>query len=150
MSGESRSAANQALILSGVAEIALGALTGWPYALLISDPGRARALGIRSGHRLRQWHLDLIALGALSVLAGTAIPDLPRHAAWPLGVGAWTNANAFGLLAFRPDAKDHPVYRAAVSGSFAAVTLGWISVARIVARRTIDAARPRAPRDRGS
>lgn len=36
------------LILSGLAELALGALTGWPYALAVTDPERARRVGIRS------------------------------------------------------------------------------------------------------
>jgi hypothetical protein len=41
---------------------------------VISDPGLVRRLGIRSTPRLRQWHLDLIAHGSLSVLVGTAVP----------------------------------------------------------------------------
>lgn len=89
---------NDAVVLSGLIELAAGALTGWPYALAITDPDRVRKLGIRSTARLRQWHLDLIALGALTVLAGTAVPQLPRRVAWPLAIGAWTNANAFGVL----------------------------------------------------
>lgn len=129
-------AANETLILSGLTELATGALTGWPYALAIGDPGRARRLGIRSVPRLRQWHLDLIALGSVSVLVGTAVPDLPRHVAWPLTVGAWTNANAFGVLAMRPDWKDHPAYRAAVAGSFATVSWGTVALAVTAARRT--------------
>jgi hypothetical protein len=48
------------LVVSGLAELALGALTGWPYALAIADEERAKALGIRSRARMRQWHLDLI------------------------------------------------------------------------------------------
>lgn len=135
MSLPARNPVNEALVLSGVAEIALGALTGWPYALVIADSDRARAFGIRSGARMRQWHLDLIALGGLSVLAGSAVPDLPRRVAWPLGLGAWTNANAFGVLVFRPDARDHPAYRAAVGASFAAVSLGWVGTLAILARR---------------
>ena len=67
---------------------------------------------------MRQWHLDLIALGGLTVLAGTALPELPARVKWPLGVGAWTNAMSFGVLVAAPDAKDHPVYRAGVVGSF--------------------------------
>ena len=68
MSGDT----NQTMLLSGLSELALGALTGWPYALAISDPERAKRLGIRSTPRMRQWHLDLIALGSLTVLASRA------------------------------------------------------------------------------
>ncbi len=126
---------NEVLVLSGATELAVGALTGWPYALAVSDGERVRKLGIRSVPRLRQWHLDLIALGALTMLVGTAVPDLPRRVAWPLAVGAWTNANAFGLLAFNPDADKHRAYQAAVGTSFASVTWGCVSLAVLVARR---------------
>jgi hypothetical protein len=127
---------NDTLIASGLVELALGALTGWPYALAIDDPESARRLGIRSVPRLRQWHLDLIALGSLSVLIGSAIPDLPRRVAWPLAVGAWTNANAFGALALRPELKHHPAYRAAAVASFATVSWGCVGLAGLgVGRR---------------
>ncbi|HWG09305.1 MAG TPA: hypothetical protein VN672_09885 [Solirubrobacteraceae bacterium] len=117
------------LVVSGLAELALGALTGWPYALAIADPARAQALGIRSTARMRQWHLDLIALGGLTVLAGTALPDMPARVRWPLGVGAWTNAMSFGVLVAAPDAKDKPLYRAGVLASFVATSTGFVGAA---------------------
>jgi hypothetical protein len=131
----SASRTNETLIVSGLSELAVGALTGWPYALAVSDPERARELGIRSTARLRQWHLDLIALGALAVLVGTAVPDLPRRVAWPLALGCWTNANAFGVLVVKPDAKDHPAYRAGTVASFATVSWSVISLVHLAARR---------------
>jgi hypothetical protein len=124
-----RAAQIDGLVLSGLSELALGALTGWPYALAIADPARARALGIRSTARMRQWHLDLIALGGLTVLAGTALPGMPARVRWPLGVGAWTNAMAFGVLVVAPDAKDHAAYRAGVAGSFVATSTGFVGMA---------------------
>jgi len=123
------------VVVSGLAELALGALTGWPYALAIADPVRAKRVGIRSTARLRQWHLDLIALGGLTALAPTAVPDLPRSAAIPLAVGAWTNANAFGVLVFRPEWKDHPAYRAGVAASFTATSWGFCGLAAEGAKR---------------
>jgi hypothetical protein len=131
----SASRTNETLIVSGLSELAVGALTGWPYALAVSDPERARELGIRSTARLRQWHLDLIALGALAVLVGTAVPDLPRRVAWPLALGCWTNANAFGVLVVKPDAKDHPAYRAGTVASFATVSWSVLSLVHLAARR---------------
>jgi hypothetical protein len=119
------------LVLSGLTELAAGALTGWPCALAISDADRARQLGIRSTPRLRQWHLDLIALGGLSVLVGTAVHDLPRRIAWPLAAACSTNASAFGLLAFRPQAAEQPAYRVAVAASFTAVSWGFTSLAAL-------------------
>jgi hypothetical protein len=126
---------NDILILSGVTELAIGALTGWPYALAVSDRDKVRKLGIRSIPRLRQWHLDLIALGALTMLVGSAVPNLPRRVACPLAVGAWTNANAFGLLAFKPNADRHPAYQATVGASFATVSWGCVSLAVLTAQR---------------
>lgn len=126
---------NHTLITSGLIELAAGALTGWPYALVIDNPEKARKLGIRSTSRMRQWHLDLIALGGLSVLVGSAVPELPRYIAWPLAVGAWTNANAFGVLTLRPDLKKHPVYKAGVVCSFATVTWGTGALAVFGLRR---------------
>lgn|GEM_PF-1102945 len=117
------------LVVSGLAELALGALTGWPYAIAIANPQQAKALGIRSTARMRQWHLDLIALGGLTVLAGTAMPDMPARVKWPLGVGAWTNAMSFGVLVAAPEAKDHPAYRAGVIGSFIATSTGFVGMA---------------------
>ncbi len=121
---------NQAMLAAGFTEVALGALTGWPYALAIEDQELARKLGIRSTHRLRQWHLDLISLGGLTVLAAAAVPNLPRSVAIPLTVGAWTNANAFGVLVFRPQAKDHLAYKAAAVASFATTSAGFVGLAR--------------------
>ena len=125
---------NRVLLASGFVEVALGAATGWPYALAIADPERARAIGIRSTARMRQWHLDLIALGGLSALAATSLPDLPRGIAYPLAAGAWTNANAFGVLVVRPDLKDHPVYRAGVAASFVTTTWGFAGLALVATR----------------
>jgi hypothetical protein len=128
-------AAVDGLVISGLAELALGALTGWPYALAISDPARAKALGIRSTARMRQWHLDLIALGGLTVLAGTALPDMPARVKWPLGVGAWTNAMSFGVLTAAPGLRDHPAYRAGVVGSFVVTSTGFVGLAAEGLRR---------------
>lgn len=128
---------NELLLVSGLSEVALGALTGWPYALAIADADRAKSLGIGSTARLRQWHLDLIALGSLTALAGAAVPDLPRRVGVPLALGAWTNANAFGVLVFRPEAKDHPLYRAGVAASFITTSCGFVSLAAVAGRRAV-------------
>ncbi len=135
MNTTSSAQSNQTLVLSGIYELAVGALTGWPYALAVKNPDRIGALGIQSVPRLRQWHLDLIALGGLSVLVGSAVPDLPRRIAWPLTAGAWTNAHAFGVLAFRPEWKDSRVYQAATVGSFVAVTWGYAGLAVLATKR---------------
>ena len=132
------------LALSGLTELALGAQTGWLMALAVSDPDKLKALGVRSAGRLRQWHLDLIALGGLTALASVVVPDPPRKVAVPLAVGAWVNANAFGVLAFRPELKDHPAYRAGVIGSFLSASWGFTGLAAVAWHRRLAEGRQRA------
>jgi hypothetical protein len=124
-----------ALVVSGLAEVAAGALAGWPYTLVRQDPEAARRLGIKSGARIRQWHLDLAMLGGLTVAVGTAVPNAPRWASIPLGLGAWTNAMAFLPLAFAPDIDKHPVYRAITGTSFVATSVGFVGMAVTGTRR---------------
>ncbi|HEU4974976.1 MAG TPA: hypothetical protein VFT50_07770 [Baekduia sp.] len=125
----------EGLVVVGLAELALGALTGWPMSLAVSRPDDLRRLGIRSAARLRQWHLDLIMLGSLTAAAPKLVPDPPRAVAVPLAVGAWTNANAFGVLAVRPELKDHPVFKAGVIGSFITTTWGFTGLAAVAGAR---------------
>jgi hypothetical protein len=124
-----------ALVVSGLTELALGALTGWPMAMAVSRPDDLPRIGIRSPSRLRQWHLDLIMLGGLTAAAPRFVPDPPRSVAVPLAVGAWMNANAFGVLAFRPELKEHPVYKTAVGASFVSATWGFTGLAAVAWRR---------------
>lgn len=124
------------LLVSGLTELALGAITGWPYALAISDPEMAKRLGIRSVGRMRQWHLDLIHLGGLATLLSTALPGLPRSVALPLGVGCWTNAMSFGVLVVAPQLHDNTIYRAGAVSSFAVTSWGFVGAAREAVRRS--------------
>jgi hypothetical protein len=125
------------LVLSGVTELALGALTGWPMAVAVSRPEDLPRIGIRSPARLRQWHLDLIMLGSLTAAASRFVPGMPRKVAVPLAVGAWTNANAFGVLAFRPELKEHPAYKAGVAASFVSASWGFCGMAAVAWRRRL-------------
>jgi hypothetical protein len=129
------------LVVSGLTELALGALTGWPMALWVSSPEDLRRLGIRSGPRLRQWHLDLIMLGGLTAASSRFVPEPPAAVAVPLAVGAWTNANAFGILAFRPELKEHPAYKGAVIASFISTSWGFTGLAAVAWSRWTKAKR---------
>ncbi len=126
------------LVVAGVTELALGALTGWPMAIAVSRPQDLPRIGIRSRARLRQWHLDLIMLGALTAAAPKFVPDLPRKVAIPLAAGAWVNANAFGVLAFRPELVDHRLYKAGVGASFVSATWGFSGLAAVAWRRWLE------------
>ena len=132
---ESPSAPVNGLVVSGLTELAIGALTGWPMALSVTSPEDLRKIGIRSGARLRPWHLDLIMLGGLTAAASRFVPDPPAAVAVPLAVGAWTNANSFGVLAFRPELKEHRVYKATVIGSFISTSWGFTGLAAVAWRR---------------
>lgn len=123
------------LVVSGFAEVAAGALTGWLYTVAKYDKDRARAIGVKSAERVKQLHLDLIMLGGLTALAGTAVRDIPPWVRWPLGIGAWTNATAFLPLAFAPGTVKNPVYRAAVGASFVSTSVGFTGLAVTAARR---------------
>ena len=123
------------LVVSGLTELALGALTGWPMAMAVSRPEDLPKIGIRSGARLRQWHLDLIMLGGLTAAAPSFVPDVPRKVGVPLAAGAWVNANAFGVLAFRPELKEHPLYKAGVAASFLSTSWGFTGLAAVAWKR---------------
>jgi hypothetical protein len=132
---EPSSATINGLVVSGLTELALGALTGWPMALSITRPDDLGKVGIRSGARLRQWHLDLIMLGGLTAASSRFVPQPPAVVAVPLAVGAWTNANAFGVLAFRPELEEHPIYKAGVIASFLSTSWGFTGLAGVAWRR---------------
>lgn len=125
------------LVASGLVELAVGALAGFPFALAVSDPDALKRLGVRAPARIRQLHLDLIIMGGLVAAAGTAVPDLPRRAAVPLAIGAWTNALSFLPLAVRPEVERTAFYRAGVGVSFILTSAGWVSVAAVAVRRSL-------------
>lgn len=65
-------------------------------------------------------------------------PSPRRKVGVPLGVRAWVNANAFGVLAFRPDLKDHSVYRASVATPFVAAFWGFTGLAAVAWKRWLE------------
>jgi hypothetical protein len=129
------SPAPSALVVSGLTELALGALSGWVYTVAVKRPDLLRRVGIASPSRIRQWHLDLGMLGAYSVVCGLAVPDAPRSVTVALGVGAWTNAMSFLPLAFDEDLMNRPVYLVPVVGSFLATSVGFTGMAATAWRR---------------
>jgi hypothetical protein len=118
------------VVTSGVVELAAGALSGWVYALAIMDKDRARKLGIVSTPRIRQWHLDLIALGTATTVVGLAVPEAPSVVQRSLVAGAWANAMLFLPVAFKPGLADDSTYRGVVSVSFVATSVGFGGMAR--------------------
>lgn len=130
------------LVAAGITEVAFGALTGWPLAGLMAEPGVAERLGVRDVHRLRQAHVDLIMMGGLVTAAGL-VDDAPTWAKRSVKVGAWTNPLLFVPLAFRPGTVRSPAYVAASVASFTVTCAGWVGLARAARRH------PRPPADTG-
>jgi hypothetical protein len=123
------------LVTSGVIELAAGALSGWVYAAVRYDGDGARKLRIKSPARIRQWHLDLIALGTGTVALGVAVPNAPKAIQRSLASGAWMNAMMFLPLAYRPELLANPVYRALGLGSFVTTSVGFTGMAVSAVRR---------------
>lgn len=117
------------LLASGLTELAAGALTGWVYTFARTQPEQARAAGIKSTARIRQWHLDLAMLGTATVACATAVPDAPRPVSAALGVGAWTNAMLFLPMAFKPGVEETTAFRTAAAASFVATSAGFTGMA---------------------
>lgn len=125
------------LVVSGLVQIAAGALIGFPYAAAVYKPELLAKTGVKAPGRIRQLHLDLIIMGGLV----TAMPRLPRSIGVPLAVGCWTNALAFAPLAVRPAIEKAPLYRALVAASFVTTTASWLAVAGVAVRRWAKARR---------
>jgi hypothetical protein len=123
------------LVVSGLAQVALGALTGIPYAIATYKPELLSTLRVRAPHRVRQLHLDLVMMGGLVTATGAAVPRIPRVVAIPLAVGCWTNALAFAPPAIKPAIEYSPAFRALVAASFVTTSASWLAVATIAARR---------------
>jgi hypothetical protein len=129
------SAIANGLVVSGLAQIAVGALAGFPYAAASYKPELLQGLGIQAPGRIRQLHLDLIMMGGLVTATGVALPRLPRVVAVPLAVGCWTNALAFGPPAVRPSIEQSKPFRALVGTSFVVTAASWVAVAGVALRR---------------
>ena len=138
------------LVASGLAQVALGALVGFPYAVAVHRPELLRGVHVPAPHRIRQLHLDLIMMGGLVTATGVALPQLPRTVTIPLAVGCWTNALAFAPLAIKPSITSSPAFRAAVAASFVTTSLSWVAVAVIAVRRWAGPRRAAGNRKRAS
>ncbi|MGC4937960.1 hypothetical protein [Kribbella sp. DT2] len=138
MTGSVRRPAVSGLTVSGLAQIAAGAATGFAYAAVVYRPGSLDRFGVRAPGRIRQLHLDLVIMGGLVTATSAALGRLPRKVAVPLAVGCWTNALAFAPPAFAPSVEKVPAYRVLVAASFVTTTAGWIAAAAVAGRRWAD------------
>jgi hypothetical protein len=123
------------LVASGLAQVALGALVGIPYAIATYRPELLDRLGVRAPGRVRQLHLDLVMMGGLVTATGAALPRIPRAVAVPLAVGCWSNALAFAPPAITPSVENSAAFRTMVTASFVTTSVSWVAVAMIALHR---------------
>jgi hypothetical protein len=121
------------LIATGCWSLALGAISGWPLAIL--SQARSRRPGwrfLREPKRLMQLHLDWIMMGTLLVAIGVAVPDLPGWAVWSLVAGGVANPLLFVPLALAGShVRQRRDYRAVAVVSFAALSIGILTAATV-------------------
>lgn len=137
---------DEALVKAGVTQVAIGAVSGWPLALLVSQPAITRQLGIVEPVRLRQAHVDVLMMGGLITAAGL-VDDVPRWAKICARVGAWTNPLLFVPMAFKPNVTRTIAYQVGSVASFTVTTAGWIGIARAARKQYARALPTNTPSD---
>ena len=123
------------LVISGLVELAAGAVSGFAMAATTYRPSLARRVGVQAPGRVRQLHLDLIMMGGLQIAVGAAVPQLPRALVAPLAATCWSNALAFAPVAIQPELERSLTYRGAVGASFVTAASSWVALAVIAVRR---------------
>lgn len=109
---------------SGLLQLLLGVLLGWPLYLHRGSAAIQRWLPAR--HRLQQAHLDDIAMGALQVLLASHVARGGPMLAVLFVFGSWTNAQIFMLLCLSDDrCSSRAWFRALALVSFTAVTFAY-------------------------
>ena len=88
---------SEVLITSGLIQVTLAVLIGWPLAMLYS--GMEKVGPLRHAKRLLQYHLDNVFMGILQMVIATVFPAIPVGAAILLLIGSWTNPFPFLLMA---------------------------------------------------
>lgn len=117
------------LVKVGVAELALGALSGWVVVLTTEKPEWLRAHGVKQIPRLRQAHLDWIMMGTILTAVGAAVRDIPDVIAGLVVFGALVNPTLFVPLAFSTEMSKRAPYRALSVVSFLAMSGGLTALA---------------------
>jgi hydroxylaminobenzene mutase len=108
----------------GLISLALGALSGWLVLAATEKGAWLREHGVPAPVRFRQAHLDWIMMGLILIAVQAAVPDMPAWIRGCIAFGTIVNPILFLPLAFRPDAKDHVLYKAIAIVSFTALSLG--------------------------
>jgi hypothetical protein len=118
------------MVTAGTASLALGALAGWPLAMLAQGGARANRLRLREPKRLMQVHLDWLMMGILLLALAAAMPGLPNWIALLVVAGAIANPLLFLPLAIGGSTvRGHLAYRIAAAASFTVMSAGLVATA---------------------
>ncbi|WP_043735985.1 MULTISPECIES: hypothetical protein [Nocardia] len=123
------------LVVFGVVELAVAALTGWLMVATVTIPDTLRAHGVTHLGRIRQAHLDLLFMGVILTAVGAAVPDVPTWIAVLLVVGAYGQPVTFLPLAFRASIQRATAFRALEGLLFVGTSVGWVALAVLVLAR---------------
>lgn len=120
---------HQNLVFAGTVVLAVGAVMGWPVALL--SQARVTSLRwLREPRRLLQLHIDFILMGLLLIVLGTALPHLPLWTALLVLAGAIANPLLFVPLAVHgTQVRQRLVYQLFAVASFTMMSTGLIATA---------------------
>ena len=113
----------------GLISLAAGALSGWLVLAATEQGAWLRAHGVPAPARFRQAHLDWVMMGLILIAVQTVAPGMPDWIRAAIAFGTIVNPLLFLPLAFRPDAKDHPLYKGVAIVSFTALSVGLPALA---------------------
>lgn len=117
-----------ALVTAGVLELTAGVLSGWLMVAAGSEHWRNR-LRMKDTRRIRQGHLDLLIMGAITVALGAADLHLPTVATAAIVVGSWIAPLLFFPLAWKPSLADCRAMNWLDRAGFVMLTGGYLIVA---------------------
>lgn len=120
----------------GICELTVAALSGWMMVALVEAPAALRRAGLRTPHRIRQMHLDLLFMGTILTAVGVAADPIPTWIVVLLVLGAFVQPLMLFVLAVNNElSKQSNLYRSLNTTIFLAFSTGWVALAVTVLSR---------------
>ena len=113
----------------GLVSLALGGISGWLMLALTERPEWFREHGIPAAGRFRQAHLDWIMMGLILIAVQTVAPGMPAWIRGLIAFGTIVNPLLFLPLAWGPQVKQRPLYKAIAIVSFLSLSVGLPALA---------------------
>ena len=114
---------------TGVAYLAFATLSGWLLVVVVERPEWLSRAGVRAPGRFRQAHIDWILMALILIAVGLAVPELGTVWQVLLVAGTIVNPALFVPMAFRPEVRDHVLFRGVSIASFTAMSLSTVAAA---------------------